>query len=148
MARGNKPTEITKQQEEDFISLYNEGLSLEVISRKIGLSSWTVQKFAVKLRTEGKIQQRGNVMCQWNSEKDKKLLDLKNQGHSWSDIAALMNMGKSTVQTRYHRILKPGTEKEQKEKKKPRKLWEIEAEARRKGLTYGQYVGGDEHSRI
>ena len=116
MARGNKPTEITKQQEQDFISLYNEGLSLEMISRKIGLSAWTVQKFAVKLRTEGKIQQRGNVMCQWNSEKDSKLLSLKQAGNSWSDIAALMNMGKSTVQARYQRILKSKTDKEQKEK--------------------------------
>ena len=144
LARGNKPTEITKQQEQDFISLYNQGLSLEMISKKIGLSAWTVQKFAVKLRTEGKIQQRGNVMCQWNSEKDSSLLSLKQAGNSWSDIAALMNMGKSTVQARYQRISKPKTDKEQKEKKKPKKLWEVEAEARKRGMSYGQYVGGGE----
>lgn len=55
MGRGRQATVITKQQEQDFIELYNEGISLEMIGRKIGLTGWTIQKFAVKLKAEGKI---------------------------------------------------------------------------------------------
>lgn len=148
MIRGKKPTEITERQEQDFIRLYNEGLSLEMISRKIGLSQWTIQKFSAKLKAEGKIEKRGNIICQWNEEKDNILLSLKQSGHSWADIAEIMNIGKFTVQSRYHRVLNPKLEREVKKKSEPKKLWEVEAEARRKGLSYGQYVGGGADSRI
>ena len=148
MGRGRQATVITKQQEQDFIELYNQGISLEMIGRKIGLTGWTIQKFAVKLKAEGKIVARGNVKCQWNKAKDSKLLELKEAGHSWSEISDIMGMGRSTVQTRYHRCLKPEIEQKIKKRSEPKKLWEIEAEARKRGMSYGQYVGGGADSRV
>ena len=59
-----------------------------------------------------------------------------------------MGMGKSTVQARYQRYLKPEIEQKIKKRSEPKKLWEVEAEARKRGLSYGQYVGGGADSRV
>lgn len=141
--RGNKRKEITQEQIEVFIDMYNDKKSMSQIAKAIDLGSWLLHKLKDSLIQSGEINDRGHINSTWDENKDLTLVSLREKGYTWTEISDIMGVKATTAQNRYNRR----TGKINRNVK-PKKLWEVEAEARKKGLTYGQYVGGDGHSRI
>ena len=147
MRKRKERIEPSTEQEQTFIELYNKGVSIEAIGRRIGLSTYLSHRVSKDLVASGKINKRSCIKGIWNKQMVEEVARMKNNNHTWEQIAETLGVKKSTAQGRYFRYLED-LKKDRNKKNKPKKLWEVEAEARKKGMSYGQYVGGGADSRI
>ena len=141
----NDKIHLSEEQEKEFIRLYNENYTLNQIALKLGFGDYVIHKHKQKYVMQGKIinQTRGKAKVFTLSE-DERLLDARRNGKTWVEVGKELNISGGLARKRYLQL----TDLDYKRNKGPKKLWEVEAEARKRGMSYGQYVGGDGDSRI
>ena len=103
-----------KENKEKTIELYNEGIDIKEIAKRLNTSHVTINKYIRELKEEGKIQKRKRKSIN-KGENKKKTLELYNEGIDIEEIAKRLNVSDATIYN-YMRELKEERYKNEKEK--------------------------------
>lgn len=116
---GRKPVELTDEQKEEIIKLYEDRYSYHDIAYIIGVSTTKVEKYLAKKRQIGELKSRGKlrpkiertyrageerVRLRYTNEEEQKLIDLKESGKSYEQIAIKLNRSVQGVEEKYKRM--------------------------------------------
>ena len=108
-----------KENKEKTIELYNEGIDIKEIAKRLNTSHVTINKYIRELKEEGKIQKRKRKSIN-KGENKKKTLELYNEGIDIEEIAKRLNVSDATIYN-YMRELKEERKIQKRERKSVKK---------------------------
>lgn len=110
----------TEDQVQIVIDMYNEGLSLEAIGRRLNCSANTASMVIGKARREGKIQ-AVRINSDWTPEMQREMARLYKEGKTYKFIAQKIGRSVSNTHKKIRDMIKAG-ELEERERAWKRRL--------------------------
>ena len=99
-----------EESKEKTLELYNQGIKIEEIAKKLNVSDSTVYIYVKELKEKGRVQERKSVSkgSAKKEEKKEKTLELYNQGIEIEEIAKSLNVTVVTINTYINELKEKG----------------------------------------
>ena len=129
-----------KENKEKTIELYNEGIDIEEIAKRLNVAVVTINKYIRELKEEGKIQKGKSIKKEENKEKT---LELYNEGIDIEEIAKRLNVSDATIYNYIRELKKEGKIQKRERKSIKKKNTEKEIDIEKESIDIQKRVNRD-----